>query len=1011
MLNQFLGDVLPPTGYYCLTLLPEGRHLWAENTDELAELVSNHDERDGVYFGTAAFRTIANRKQDNVLALKSLRLDIDAGEKKYSRDPAGTYPTQQDALASLIAFIKATELKPTYIISSGEGLHVYYCAKDEMVPGRWLGYAKALGDAASRHGLRIDCSVTEDSARILRPLGALHANGKRVSVIKYTGVFYEANELDYFLPALAPVRKYDLSVNAELDLAYQGPPSSAFKIAQHCGALREVAQAKGDVPEPFWRAMLGLVKRTVEADDVAHEWSTGYDGYDPTETQRKFDAWSTGPTTCQEFSRHSTACNSCEYKGKVKSPINLGLMTAEQIEELPEEDRPAPPAPAVVIDNAPWGLLPQGYEVIKDKEDKLVLVQNKLIEKPTETGEVVPAIIQIPFTRDIFWLGTWAEADNSDDTAQVTVHLLAKGYVKRYQMDQGLFASQHDLLKWLAGKSIMTTTHKKAPVAMQDYVKESLDRIRDSHKRPKIADHLGIRTTDDDQLVVAHGHHVIYPDGTIKQATLSSNLRSVADQFVVPLPKAYTGEWSADVWNEHIIPRAEQHVAFLRKYYATPGMERFALAIMMGLASPLMTFVRGEWRGGPTLPKMSSLTVSLFSRESARGKTTACMAAVLAYGRPSDLTNDSGNRGATDNGRIGRLSFLGTMPNVMDEMGGATARSVSDMVSAVANGSGKMRVRQNGDLNTSAPWALINLLTTNTSQRDMISAVQSNSDAIQQRLLEINVDDMPEYSAEQRRDFTADWADVNDNCVGALGALIHREISRQGVTRVSRLVTECVNRAVQKSSAAQNARFQYHALGACIALHVLLNRLGMSPFDLDAVIEQFKIAHDSGQEYVADNFVGRDGIDLLVRCLLDMAPHTIVTDTETHRTRTVTKYDVPLNNRIPDKVYARHVKSVGRTYIAVDAVKNWCAEHGMTYQEIVRAARKAGIIVLHSRSMRPRDKTVDTLVSAEKYNLTKGMKDTMELRTRCFTIDTAKLAEITGRDIETLADKAVAESK
>jgi hypothetical protein len=327
-LSTFYADILPGQGYFCLFLLPECRHIWAETHAELVELTEQHADRAGVYCCTAAFGSVANRTQPNVLALRALRLDIDAGDKKFSKDPDGTYPTQREALAAFAAFTKASGLEPSYLFASGEGLHVYYCLADDVPPAVWMPLAEGLSQLTREHGLKVDPTVTRDTARILRPPGSLHGNGKLVTVLKRTGRVYQSSELPSAavlpMPSSAPRRS---SINDDIvgNGAFQGPPSSALKVAEHCGALREVATSRGDVPEPLWRAMIGLVKRTVEGLDIAHEWSSGYDGYDGYEVERKFNAWSTGPTTCSEFAKHSTACGSCGYRGKVKSPIMLGI--------------------------------------------------------------------------------------------------------------------------------------------------------------------------------------------------------------------------------------------------------------------------------------------------------------------------------------------------------------------------------------------------------------------------------------------------------------------------------------------------------------------------------------------------------------------------------------------------------------------------------------------------------------------------------------------------------------
>jgi hypothetical protein len=621
-----------------------------------------------------------------------------------------------------------------------------------------------------------------------------------------------------------------------------------------------------------------------------------------------------------------------------------------------------------------------------------VLVYNMTVDKESDTGETVQMQIQVPMSNEIFWFGQWAEAAHSEDTAQVTLHLWTGSYIKNYLMDQALIASTSKLLEYLAGKSIHTTTHKKAPQAMVDFAKASLQRMRMAHQLPKVADHMGLRILGDGALVAAHGKHVIYPDGTIKQAMLGASLIGIANEFPMPLPESFTGTWGPEVWEAHILPRAHQHVEFLRKYYGRPGMERFQLAIMMGLASPLMAFVTGSFHTGSTLPGLG-LSVSLFSRESARGKTTAVTSAILAYGNPAALTNDAGKRGATDNARVSRLSLHGTMPNIMDEMGSASATSVADIISAVGNGAAKSRSTKDGGLIASSPWALVNLITTNTSQRDMISAVQDASGAVQYRLLEINVEDVPEYDQELRDSFTNDWSALNRNCPGALGAVIHREICALGVARVSKLVTDCCAKAGKIVQADQTARFQYRGLGALLALQLILQRLALAPFSLPDMVAQFRIAHDTGRDYVVENVLPTDGLELLSRALHDLHPYTIITDGETHRSANSSKFDQVLNARVPDIIKARHIQSTRLTYLDVRALREWALDKGISDREIVAAARKSGVIKLRQFSGSTAQR------SSSKITLTKGLRDTMELQCVCYTIDVGRLYGIQGADV------------
>lgn len=991
-LYDFYKLTLPPVGTYALFRTSTRKHLWAESLEQLVELTDQIDHHSDVYFATATFVDAGSRTQDNVEHLKSFRLDLDAGATKLAKHgPEKVYATQQDAIQDFVRFSKEVKLAPSLIVSSGEGLHIYYVLDDVATPAQWMPIAKQLQKFGTSYNLKIDSSVTADTARILRPVGTPHPNGKTVEVLKATGKVYSledfADAIGCEAAAPAPKFAYDLSINEDIARP-EGPPKSMRKVLSHCPAARYAATHQPDIEEPYWRAMIGLVKHTIEGRAAAHLLSNQHPGYDPDITDEKFDRWGAGPTTCERFADfNAKACAGCKFKGKVKSPISLGVMNVEEVAALPEDKQPAP-KPAAKATGKPWdGYLPPDFEVSLNRSGAYELVYTMRGTKTSETGEETPSVSLVAFTRNIFWFDNWAEADNSNDTAQVTVKLWTGKNVRTYTMDQSLVASQAKLLEYFSGKAIHTTTHKKATQAMQDYSKALLQRIKEAGKRPRVSDHLGLRILDNGDLVCAHGKHIIYPDGSIQEGMLAPHLSYVATQFPLPLTDNVTGAWGPEVWDE-ITPKAQQHIDFLKKYYGGEGMERFQLAIMLGLASPLMPFVTGEFHVGSALPRNSSLSVSLFSRESARGKTTAVMSAVLAYGLPSALANDSGRAGTTDNARISRLSIHGTMPNIMDEMGGATAVSVASVISAVANGAAKERSTKDGGLNTSPPWALINLMTTNTSQRDMISAVQDTSGAIQYRLLEINVEDMPEYSQELRDNFTEDWSSVNRNCTGALGAVIHRTICELGVVQISKLVTECCARAGAILKSSQTARFQYRGLGALLALQLVLKKIGLAPFELPAMIEAFRVAHDAGNEYVVENTLPTDGLELLSRALHDLAPHTIITKDETHLGRHSEKFDLALNERFPDRVVARHIKTSGITHVDVHALKAWCQDKGVSERDLIRAATTAGALRLHPVKS---DSGGVSNRTSTRYNLAKGLHGNMELYCRAYTIYIRKL--------------------
>ena len=985
MLSSFYRAVLPATGAYCLFIAPTKSHTWVDTLEALEQRVAQLGDKQGVYFGTASFSTKESRKQANVLALKALRLDIDAGAKKFASNPDGAYETQRDALVASVAFFKAANLAPSFIVSSGEGLHIYFCLDTAVSPDVWAPMAEALGRSTVAHGLKADPTVTTDTARVLRPPGTLHPNGKRVEVLKETGKLYTVDELRSKLGTLPVTSKFDTSINVDVALTFEGPPSSALKVVEHCGALHEVAAAKGDAPEPYWRAMLGIVKHTVEGEDLAQEWSAGYDGYDERETARKLAAWSTGPTTCAEFGKHSKKCADCQYAGKIKSPIVLGRMTAPEIEKLPEDKKPEPlkePAPT----GAPWdGFMPKGFAVAKGG-DRYLLKYLMETERENVNGDTVPVRAEVALSHEVFWFAHWGDAEFSSDTAMICVHKWDEdaNEVRAFDISAGLLATRSDLAKKLGEHGVQIIPDKRAVTAMEIYTKEQFQRIKNISRRLRVSDRFGMRILPGGQLSSLHGKYLILPDGRVQEAMIGAALRSTAEWYPLPLPPSFNGEWGPEVWDEHIVPMAKQHVDFMRKHYSADGMAKYQLAFMLGLASPLMAFVTGGYTSGTALPP-NGLSVSLFEREGGKGKTTLMQAVMLAYGKPEDLSKDQNGQGSTDLARIAKLSMWGTMPASFDEMGRTGEKSVSNLISSVANGSSREGATKDGGLRTGTRWALICLVSTNRSQRDMVTVSEQESAAVQYRLIELDMSNMPDFDQDARITFARDWAALKP-CAGALGAVVQKMLCEIGAVEANNLVMRCVEKAQQLVNAGKEDRFQYRALGAMLALQALLKRKGLDMFDTAAMVNEFKIANENAKEYIKENTLTTNGLELLAKFLHEIRPSTVVTEDRGNIRGKAHFYARHIGGNLPNKVDGRYITSESLYYVSVDAMRTWCKEKGVRDTDILQDAKKYGV----QKRVYP---SREGQKWAEQFNLLSGMQESTRSSAQSVVFDTTVLSK------------------
>jgi uncharacterized protein (DUF927 family) len=124
------------------------------------------------------------------------------------------------------------------------------------------------------------------------------------------------------------------------------PLAQIHPIHQGCSWLEHCEHDARSLPEPEWHAMLSILGRCEDGENLAHEWSKPYKGYSEQETEKKLihaveDA---GPVTCQRVWELTggTYCKGCEVWGAITSPINLGTPSKEeeslsQIEQVVKE--------------------------------------------------------------------------------------------------------------------------------------------------------------------------------------------------------------------------------------------------------------------------------------------------------------------------------------------------------------------------------------------------------------------------------------------------------------------------------------------------------------------------------------------------------------------------------------------------------------------------------------------------------------------------------------------------
>jgi hypothetical protein len=1010
MLKAFYESVLPTTGRFCLWQKVRGPqwHTWYESIDELVAETEQRIDTQGLYFGTAGFGDQVNedgeyvRKLENVTALRAFRFDIDAGAEKHAKHPNDTYPTQRDALAAVIAFIKATGLMPTWIVSSGEGLHVYWALDADVDRAWWTPVARSLNAAGRANGLRVDGGITVDAARILRPLGTPHKNGTRVTPLKHTGKTYDPEAFAAAVRALAPEQDdFDLaaarapartrSLNDDM-LAVEGPPASLARVADHCSAVALMRDAKGNVPEPHWRAVMGVAKYCEDGEQLVHEWSSGYDGYSRRETQEKFDRWETPPTTCQHFSLMHSGCNTCPYRSKITTPKQVGYLavkpdeTPVTIPDAGTSTAPSAGSPSPQADESPSDASIESGLALPDEEASaecpvperpdlfdetgaffFKVVENRWTlfhrykEKTKDaTGQDVWLEHVKPVAYKLFWIDS-NSLPGATDTGGV---LLTFGRVERpgstrqdrMDMPGGTTADLKALCKWLADQGINlapASLNKNSALHVMEYV--SREKIRKQNDmRFVIKDRFGYHFHEG-QFICSMGQYTVYPDGVVLKTICNTKLVGLSKSLcTTALEDKPGGRWEPGVWRD-VAPAVANYIQFLRKHYGHEGYQLPRLALAINLASPYLVFAADSVFDEAEDMPATGFILSLYSEQSGIGKSSLMTALAAAYGK--DTLNRKGNDASITAVAAATLA-KGTAiyPFLLDEVTQNDAQRTAALIDTFANGIGRVRASSNGDVSRpAATWALVSTVATNVPQRELLTAQQKRSDALLMRLLELNFDSIP--AAGDIEAFRADLKEVQRTC-GAFGMFQALLAVKAGHARLTEMTAANVSRAFELLEVGQQFRFFARMLGAMLTNHELLGK--WSPFDMDEIIETFKQAIKETTWYVQAN-KSTPTADLS-SLLSHVAANVVVTKTWTKRGSRANpdeKHDVVLNPNVKMPLLGREVQEWGQILIDVNAVRKWCLDNQMSATAFVKRMADCNLLVMDGE----RDKSKQRLTT------------------------------------------------
>ena len=916
--QQFLDLILPDEGDKIIALATPTKNggTWFKyksynTSEEAAEAAITFDaEGETVFFAVNSFKgwyldEVKGKKrirtQENVSSCRSLYDDFDVGS-----DDLKKYTTRKDALADIVKLATALQLTPT-ITSSGGGYHCYFSLDQDIDKKTWEELSTLKRNITTHLGIKADRAVDLDSARILRPVGTHNRKTNtpvEVQLIK-KGKQYPLetirNKLEGYIKdnkvVAIPIKNKAIA-NPFAAALGDYPTADANIVADHCFAIREFRDKKGNIPEPHWHRAIGVVKHCENGEELIHEWSKGHGGYSREETQTKIDDWAVGPTSCAEMDALLSCKKECPMAGKCKFSIQLGHkeeVTLVVEETQPENSVPQSTVPVVEGQTIPYwptrGFRWNGKSLSRSIKDADGVVHWRAFCRS----------FIYPINRIKDSEGTWV------------VHWRAKeknGSWREFFMPTSELASTDLMSKTLAAHEIFLVRTQKARNDMAEFAEGLIETLQGWRIETKTYSQFGW-TTDRKGFIM----------GT-KMITLKDEQEVLCDPDIPP-------DISVDFGTSGTI---DDWISNIDKLYNRPGAEPFQFALCHSMGSVLVELMgSSNWHGLPLA----------FTGHGGTGKSTAAKIACGFYGNPEYMERQTGEQGATLNAVIKRIAIMGSLPMLLDEFSGRQPDELTRTGYALANGRDKERLGSNGKFATvGGQWYKNSFITANDSLHENISKLPAGYrvEATQLRFFEVQ---LPEnYRTDTFPDITQSFVENHmDNVYGeACRPFIRFVIKNHEWVR--RQITAARGKFNPKSNEDNKERFYRDTIVTALVAGKIAEKLGLILFDLKSMkkwaLTEVERMRESRKEINTD--IGEH-----IAQFISTLPGRLIITKHFNDARAKTK-ETPME--------ILRAPAVGRVcivdkkvYVTAKTVNDWCKDHGVAPTTMKDELDKGGYLI------------------------------------------------------------------
>lgn len=659
----------------------------------------------------------AMRSQEQAVKLKALFIDIDLKEGDNG------YSSMAELSAALGSFLKNSGMpRPTMMVMTGGGVHVYWLLLKPLEINEWLELAYALNEAIRRHGLKCDSQCTIDAARVLRVPGTknfkydppapvtLHSNlleydyanekiEKALAPYKVRVPYSVSNPSMSILPPKAPLGGVsDLSSGIDMSGAQ---PVDLNSLVGECGFIAEALSTGGkSFTNPLWNLTTLVATFTTGGRSDAHRMASGHVDYTPAETNALFDRKTDekltrdiGWPTCSAIK--ASGCNHCAvcpHLAENKSPLNFApkavapntIVNSSQNGQVTPASTIGPSNPSNAASGQHTGVagasssyptagytadLPEGYS---RNDAGLVTVSHQIDGGVTVWTPITDYPIKDPWLQRNPWVINFtAKLEYGGDTI-ISVAMKDVG--------------TNEMRKELQEQAFMLTGGSRGFAAFSDFIMAWIQKLQREKDTIVTSVPFGWAVKNGKLGGFVFNGRMYTPKG---EETALNTDPELARQFT---PTGDKQDW---IDCAHIVTDQQR-----------PELDAIIAA---SFAAPLVRFT-GH----------SGLLLSAYSVESGIGKSTALKIAQAVWGDPVKAVQSLSD---TQNSVLNKLGELKSLPVFWDELQSEDdARRFVDTVFRLSLGKEKSRLTSKVIQRTPGTWQTIMVAAANDSLMDAVSS-------------------------------------------------------------------------------------------------------------------------------------------------------------------------------------------------------------------------------------------------------------------------------------------------